>query len=185
MTQNNTKPIVPSGWEILVHNTSADRWNIDEVGQDFITHKPLSCVTNKERLWDKTSGSSYGKNENAFQIRILFFDNLIRRHTPENNQLKSQLDNDTLNEIKKYYSFQGWRHPAVPNNTRLIKIAETDYDEEYDIHKPVYWYVPEKYIDIYRECCNKEKNKQLSKGIKLLKDKQSEKVDVKKQQYER
>lgn len=160
---NNVSPVIPDGWTFLVHNTSVDRWKSDQQGQDFKVSGRLCCVTNEERLKDKTSGSAYGSNETAFQIRVLFFDDLIHIKKPENTKLKAELSQEALADITKWYSFQGWRHPAVPNGTKLIKISETDYDEALGVHKPIYWYVPEKYFDMYKNMCKKNRFMQ---GIK-------------------
>ena len=156
------QPLIPSGWTYLVHGSNAERWKPDELGQDFTVSRPLSCITKQDMETDKRhgfQGSAYtysSTTQNPFQIRVLFFKNVIHSNAPDCQQVKKELSPETIQDITSYYSYQQWRHPAVPSKTKLIKIAQTDYDEVYDRSgQTIYWYVPEQYLGMYQEALKK------------------------------
>ena len=167
------QPIIPLGWTYLAHGSNAARWNAEELGKDFTVSRPLCCVTKQEMESDKRHGfrgSTYtysAQNTEPFQIRVLFFRNMIRYRIPECEQMQKKLSPDTINDIEAYYSYQGWRHSAVPSQTRLIKIAQTDYDEVYEHDgQTIYWYVPEKYFDAYKKALENERKPSIKDTLK-------------------
>ena len=161
--QTDISPSIPKGWTYLLHGSNSARWSADELGKDFTVSNPLCCVTKQDAELDKRRGFSgtahtYSSSKgNPFQIRVLFFKNVIRSGSEECQQIKSELSSETIKDIEKYYSYQCWRHPAVPSKTKLIKIAETDYDEVYERgNQIIYWYVPEKYLETYKKLLGKK-----------------------------
>lgn len=176
MAQNNKmheQPVIPIGWTYLAHGSNTGRWKPDEVGKDFVVTSPLCCVTKQDMETDKRhgfKGSVYtysAATANPFQIRVLFFKNIVRYRMPDCAQVEKELSEETIHDITKYYSYQGWRHPAVPSKTKLVKIAQTDYDEVYDRSgQTIYWYVPEKYMDAYKKAVAKERAPNLLVALK-------------------
>ncbi|MDD2203577.1 MAG: hypothetical protein PHD78_04310 [Bacilli bacterium] len=159
------EPILPKGWTYLRHGSSIDRWNQKLLGHDFIVgaidgkkinYNPLCCVERVDAIFDYNmrgfnTASTYGGINGNFEIRVLFYEDINRGKSKYSNYIKSILNENEINEIRKYYSFQEYRHPAVPIGTELIYLSTTDYDEITNTQdNTIFWYIPRKYLKHYK-----------------------------------
>ena len=162
----NNEPVLPKGWTYLRHGSSIDRWNVNVLGHNFIVgdingkinhFKPLCCVEKNDAVFDYNmsgynTAASYGGINGNFEIRVLFYEDVIRRKSKYSDYVKSLLNEEELKDIRKYYSFQEYRHPAVPVTTELIYLSTTDYDEITNTQdNTIFWYIPKKYLKHYKE----------------------------------
>jgi hypothetical protein len=161
----NDEPILPKGWTYLRHGSSIDRWDNNVIGHNFIVglikgnlsqDKPLCCIERKDAILDYNMrgfdfAAAFGGIIDNFEIRVLFFEDVLRGKSQHSNYVKSLLDEEELKDIKAYYSFQDYRHPAVPVATKLVYLSTTYYNEitnEQD--HPIFWYIPKKYLKHYK-----------------------------------
>lgn len=152
-------PYIPENWDYLIHGTSKAKWNKEEIGKDFVVHGALSCVekeyADRERKYGYDTARSYGGNNDAFQIWVIYPKSPNINETNRKRFDESYYDSDTAEHIKRCYSFQWGRHPGLPNKTHLIKIGETTSEQESKV--PVMLYIPENMIEIWKQDVLEEK----------------------------
>ena len=169
-------PYIPENWDYLIHGTSKERWNEEEIGKDFVVHGALSCVekeyADRERKYGYDTARSYGGNNDAFQIWVIYPKSPNINETNRKRFDESYYDSDIAEHVKRCYSFQWGRHPGLPNKTHLIKIGETTSEQESKV--PVMLYIPENMIEIWKQDVLEEKahlselSKQQPKSIESI-----------------
>lgn len=154
MMEDN-KVHIPKGWTYLSHGTNSTEWDQDlSTSDSFVTKGDLSCVDIENLLKELESGSNsvnnYALREGEpFEIRCLIYKDCVRH--VDKDGLKQRLTKEEIKDIYKYYSSFFGRHECVPRNTKLIKIATSEKNELTGEDRKVYWFVPEKYYEHYKE----------------------------------
>lgn len=182
-------PVLPQGWTYLIHGSSMNRWDSSVVGKDFIVGDSggenglrsfaLSAIAREDALKDQKRGfnttQGYAGKDGAFQIRVLFFKD--PRYGDTSASVTSQVNAEELKEINRYYGFQGGRHPAVPNKTKLIALGETSFDEITQTDgQRIFWYIPEKFMGHYQQQISKQVKRHMFKTYEEAKGYEQENV---------
>lgn len=158
----NGEPILPEGWTFLIHGTNTSQWKEEQIQADVFIVKNrieagLFCVERDKAIKNQKDGSNVSelhskiKEENGekdFEIRCLIYEDLRMKQNQE--KIKSKLTEEEIKDITNYHVLRPY-YPVVPNNTKLIKIATTEFDDITKVDKKILWYVPEKYLQHYME----------------------------------
>ena len=160
LLMKNGEPRLPENWTYLIHGTQKSRWDEKAIGQDFtVTRIALSCIDKYESDRQKKEDGSYDTTKNyqgttsPFQIRVVYMENPQISKSVKKRLSASDFDQDLSREIRRCYGFQGGRHPGIPHGTKLVRVSETLTKDNI----PVYWYVPEKMLSLYREDVMKQR----------------------------
>lgn len=166
--ENNSVIHIPKGWTYLSHGTNTNEWQQDLSKSDsFTTTSHLSCVDVEHLLEELNHGSNSvnnyaqrNKDGEPFEIRCLIYQD-CKRHIDKHG-LQDRLTPEEIKDIFKYYSTFWGRHECVPKNTKLIKIATSEKNELTGEDRKVYWFVPEKYYEHYKEDIEKYPDKTIN-----------------------
>lgn len=184
-------PIVPEGWTFLIHGTNMSQWdkNIIE-GDSFIVkgnEAGLYCVEKDIAIENAKSGVSVSNlhseinqktGKENFEIRCLIYKDLRRKKDRE--EYDNRLTEEEIEDINNYHVKKPY-YPAIPNKTKLVKIATTQFDEITREEKNIIWYVPEKYLEHYIEDSGiKKENIQTISNGKTVEVKKEKGVDFEK-----
>lgn len=191
----NGEPILPEGWTFLIHGTSTAQWSKETIeNESFIVkgnEAGLYCVEREKAIENEKNGSNVSKlhselkqkeGEKSIEIRCLIYKDLRRQKDRE--EFSDKLTEKEINDINNYHVMKPY-YPAIPNNTKLIKVATTQFDEITKEDKEIIWYIPENYLEHYKEDVelikeNNNQQKQLINGkqveIKVEKERDFEKT---------
>lgn len=155
------EPVLPDGWTYLIHGSNTSQWNKNILKEDSFVVKGneagLYCVEREKAIENEKSGSNVSElhseinskeGESAFEIRCLIYKDLRRKKDRE--EFEGKLTSEEIEDINNYHINKPY-YPAIPNKTKLIKIATTEFDEITNTEKEILWYVPEDYLQHYIE----------------------------------
>lgn len=166
--ENDGSPKVPEGWTYLRHGSNMDKWDESMLENDFVvgdgfvagqkaSNRPLCCVERDTAKYEYmqskgNAAESYGKGNKPFEIRVLLYKDPFMGKSEDKAIVNEKLSEDEKKDVHKYYMYQGGRHPAVPTNTKLVYIKNTEYDEITGTDgNNIMWYIPEQYLEKYLE----------------------------------
>lgn len=156
-------PKLPKDWTYLIHGTNTSQWNREILEGNSFTVKGneagLYCVEKENAISNQKSGSDVSKlhskmkeqdREKDFEIRCLIYKDLRRQK--DRKEFEGRLTQEEMDDVNNYHTKKPY-YPAIPNNTKLIKLTTTEFDEITNSEKEILWYIPEKYLEHYLEEC--------------------------------
>lgn len=168
-------PKLPDGWTFLIHGTNTSQWNKDILESDEFVVKGIEaglyCVERDKAIENHKSGSDVSKihsqlkqqdGEDDFEIRCLIYKDLRRKKDQE--AFAGRLTPEEIKDVNNYHIPKPY-YPAIPNNTKLIKLTTTEFDDITNSEKKIVWYVPEKYLEHYIDECGVKTKENIDKNI--------------------
>lgn len=185
------EPLLPNGWTFMIHGSNTSQWNKEVLNSDSFVVKGneagLYCVEKDKAIENQRNGSNVSKmhseknqkeGEKNIEIRCLIYKDLRRQKDRE--QFLGKLTDEEINVVNEFHTNKPY-YPAIPNGMKLIKIAQTEFDEITQEDKDIIWYIPEKFLEHYQEDCglDKETRKTISdvvngKNVEIVEEENDE-----------
>lgn len=133
------EPILPNGWTFMIHGSNTSQWNKEVLnGDSFIVkgnEAGLYCVERKKAIENQKNGSDVSKmhsnknqaeGEKNIEIRCLIYKDL--RRPKDREEFLDILTEEEIKVVNEFHTNKPY-YPAIPNGTKLQKIAQTEFDE--------------------------------------------------------